>query len=158
MAEHDRYQGDEIVPVEVDAPFTLRHKEPKHGRTLTEKMVLAGWTDDPMDGKAFHDQFGREIVNPLSLAPPVGYTPEPTVMELIERQLALRLQQLAGTDEVDSLEEADDFDLEEEWDPTSLYEIRELLPESPRLPPSGGSSEKVEAVASTAGGDTPPGE
>lgn len=158
MAEHDRYQGDEIVPVEVDSPFTLRHKEPKHGRTLTEKMVLAGWTDDPMDGKAFHDQFGREICNPLSLAPPVGYTPEPTVMELIERQLALRLQQLAGTDEVDSMEEADDFDMEEEWDPTSLYEIRELLPESPRLPPSGGSSEKVEAVASTAGGDTPAGE
>lgn len=142
MAEHDRYDGEDIVEVNVEPRFTLRHKEPKHGRNLTEKMVLAGWTDDPMDGKAFHDPFGREIVNPLQLAPPVGYRPEPTVMELIERQLAIRLAQLSGEDEVDSMEEADDFDMEEEWDPTSLYEIRELVEESPRLP----AGETVEAA------------
>lgn len=147
MADHDRYDGEEVVSVDVNSRFMLRHKEGKHGRSLNEKMVYAGWTDDPMDGKAFHDQFGREIVNPLSLAPPVGYRPEPTVMELIERQLAIRLAQLAGDDEVDTAEEADDFDMEEEWDPTSLYEIRELVEEAPRL----RGSETVESVASADG-------
>lgn len=155
MAEHDRYDGDEIVQVDVHAPFVLRHKEGKHGRTLTERMVLSGWTDDPCDGKAFHDNFGREVVNPLPLAPPVGYRPEPTVMEMIEQQLAYRLQQLAGEDVIETQEDADDFDMDEEWDPTSLYEVRELISESPRLPPAG-AAETVEAVASAAGVATDP--
>jgi len=155
VADHDRYDGDELVQVDVQAPFTLRHKEGKHGKSLTERMVLSGWTDDPMDGKACDDHRGREIVNPLCLAPPVGYRAEPTVMEMIERQLAFRLAQLSGEDEVDTLEEADDFEMDEEWDPTSLYEIRELISESPRLPPSG-SGETVQAVASAAGVVTDP--
>lgn len=147
MAERDVYDGDELVPVNVDPRFVLREKKAKHVRDLSDKMVLSGWTDDPMDGKAFHTPDGREVLNPLTLAPPIGYKEEPSLMELVQRALTAHLAGLEGNDEIDSIEDADDFEMQEEWDPTSLYEIREMIPEAPALP-RAETSEKVSSVAS----------
>lgn len=66
---------------------------------------------------------GKEILDPTPLAPPVGYFRQPSLTEQI-RQMVLseRLRQEAEAAGMESFEEADDFDVGDDFDPTSPYE------------------------------------
>lgn len=66
---------------------------------------------------------GKEIPDPLPLAPPVGYVKRDSLAEQI-RQMVLgeRLAQEARAAGAETFDEADDFDVGDDYDPTSPYE------------------------------------
>src|SRR5262245_23096151 len=86
---------------------TIRKPAPDDMR---KKFAAAGWTDDPGTGKAILDQYGREIFNPIAMDPPIGFVQEPDMMTLIQRQINKHVAMLRGDDEIDTPEEAEDFD------------------------------------------------
>ena len=103
---------------------------------LEDRMLVAGWSDDPGEGKAILTPAGSEVVCPIPVAPPVGYVAELSVMERLDQMLSARLRQLAEGDVLDESEdEANDFDVPdpEDFHPRSIYEIS-LVPEVPTLP------------------------
>lgn len=70
-----------------------------------------------------HDAKGREIPDPVPLAPPVGYYREPSLVERI--RAIVRSEQLASVARsagIETFEEADDFDVGDDYDPSSPYE------------------------------------
>lgn len=69
----------------------------------------------------FLDERGREKPNPVPLQPPVGYKKQPTIaeqMRMMIKQASLEAAQAGAETE----EEANDFDVDEEYDPTSPWE------------------------------------
>lgn len=104
-----------------------------------ERFSLSGWTDDPRDGAAVLTDEGYEVLNPIPVSPPMGYTPTPDMMTLVHQQVVAHLAQLRQDEEIDSEEDWEDFDLPEEIDPWSVYEIREMTEEAPGLPVDGGT-------------------
>lgn len=101
--------------------------------TVEDALVSAGWSDDPGTGKAVLTPDGREIVSPAKIAPPIGYTAEKSVMEMISEMMERRLAALNDADEVDSEEEVNDFGEDDEPAPWSPYEV-ELVDEYPAIP------------------------
>lgn len=72
------------------------------------------------------DEKGREIPDPVPMSPPVGYTPPTELMTLIENVVRNRefLAALAKA-EAETFEEADDFEVDEDYDPRferTIYE------------------------------------
>lgn len=101
-----------------------------------ESMVdNSDWTDDPRDGKALLLPDGRELLNPLPIAPPIGFRKEPDILELVAAQVREHYEMLKGDEEIDSLEDANDFGEDEDFDPSSIYEIvmREEFPAVPAI-------------------------
>lgn len=101
---------------------------------FTEAMVGADWTDDPGTGRAILLPDGRELLNPVPVAPPlsIAQSAEPSVNDLVERAIKRHFEQLKGDDEVDTQEEMDDFPDDVEFNPGSIYEI--MLDEGPSIP------------------------
>lgn len=64
------------------------------------------WRDKKIDAE------GRELSDPIPLAPPIGYTPELSMIEIVRQQIRgehLRLAALQA--EAETFEEADDFEV-----------------------------------------------
>lgn len=115
--------------------------------TMYQLMAANGWSvDDPGKGKAILDPYGREILNPMPVAPPIGYTPELSVMDRLHDMLSARFRQLQEDAQLDESEDdANDFEINDGEDLSSVYEI-EMAPEVPRIPdppapvvPEGGA-------------------
>lgn len=71
----------------------------------------------------FIDDLGREILDPNPLEPPIGYNPQPTLVEQMRAMIrGERLRQLAEEEGFESFEEADDFELDADPAPASPYE------------------------------------
>lgn len=69
------------------------------------------------------DPQGREILDPRPMAPPVGYTRQPTMVDIIRQQIRSHtLAAEAQAQGLESFEEADDFNVDDDFDPTSPYE------------------------------------
>lgn len=69
------------------------------------------------------DSLGREIPDPVPLAPPVGYKRSPTLQEQIKRMVqSERLAQLAQESGHETFAEAEDFDVGDDYDPRSPWE------------------------------------
>lgn len=69
------------------------------------------------------DQQGREMPNPTPLAPPLGYKKQPSIREQIRNMVrGEQLRLAAESAGVETFEEADDFDVGDDYDPTSPYE------------------------------------
>lgn len=87
-----------------------------------------------------HDSEGREIPDPVPMAPPLGYTKPLSMFDQMRAQIRqehMRLQQLALEELAETPEQANDFDVEEDienqpslyeekFDPVD-YEIRQRL-------------------------------
>lgn len=66
------------------------------------------------------DDEGRELSDPIPMAPPLGYTPEMSIIEIVRQQIRgehLRIAALQA--EAETFEEADDFDVEDGEDEIS---------------------------------------
>lgn len=115
---------------------------------FAEAMEGADWTGDPGTGRAILLGDGRELLNPLPVAPPISVqTGEPSVNELVERALARHFARLQDDDVVDTVEDMDDFGEDEDVFPTSPYEVV-LRDEAPAIPESSeGSSSAGEVEA-----------
>lgn len=69
------------------------------------------------------DKSGREKVDPVPVAPPVGYKKQPSMVELVRDMIkSEKLRQEAESAGMESFEDADDFDVEDDYDPTTPYE------------------------------------
>lgn len=69
------------------------------------------------------DNLGREIVDGRPMAPPLGYKKTPSIADQVREMVRsenLRLAAIASGQE--TFEEADDFDVDDDVDPTSPWE------------------------------------
>lgn len=121
---------------------------------LDDAMVEAEWSEDPGTGKAVLLADGRELLNPVPVAPPASiaaYSQEASVNDLVQRALSRHLEMLRGAEDIDSLDEMDDFPEDEEWSPMSMYEAVVLAAEAPAVPEGvqvdEGDLDKLEAEA-----------
>lgn len=78
---------------------------------------------EPSRQDRFHDSHGREIPDPMPLAPPIGYKRQPTLAEQIKSMVrSEQLAREAASQGYETFDEADDFDVEDGFDPQSPYE------------------------------------
>lgn len=86
------------------------------------------------------DELGREILDGTPVAPPVGYKQTiPLAQQIREMVRSEHLRIAAEKSGMETFEEADDFDVGDDYDPSSPYElIFEGLPADapPPAPPS----------------------
>lgn len=101
------------------------------------------------------DSRGRELLDGRPMEPPVGYVKRPSLTEQIRAMVREHaFQQALEANGVETFEEAEDFDIGDDYDPSSPYEEyfeptpNEALiqppaqkPEPPREPPSGGAAQ-----------------
>lgn len=99
---------------------------------------------------------GQEIPDPTPMAPPVGFKRQPSLSEQIRQMiLSEKLRQEAEEMGYETFEEADDFDVDDDFDPSTPYEEvfdpqpqpapAPVEPESPAQPKEASSEPKVEA-------------
>nr|QJB20639.1 MAG: hypothetical protein [Microvirus sp.] len=69
------------------------------------------------------DEEGREVLDDTPLAPPVGFTEQPSMAEYIRMMVqSERLRQEAEEAGMETFEESEDFDVDDDFDPTTPYE------------------------------------
>lgn len=73
--------------------------------------------------RAYLDEFGHEKLDATPMAPPVGYVKAPSLVERIREMIrSERLAMEAAQQGFETFEEADDFDVGDDFDPRSPYE------------------------------------
>lgn len=118
----------------------------------------------PTTGEAVHDARGYEIPDPTPVAPAIGHRPGPTLREQIRAMVAEASREAAQAG-LESLEEADDFDIDDDPEaPATDYELDSVLPsiaelkrrkeeaETPPAPPSPKPKKKPVAPDQGASG------
>lgn len=104
------------------------------------------------------DKYGREMVSPLPIAPPIGYKKSPTLAEQIRAMVVSeKLRQEALAAGAETFEEADDFDVGDDYDPTSPYEV-DFDPLPPPQTPPGSPTEAPQTPLSGSTATTLPGD
>ena len=69
------------------------------------------------------DELGRELPDPVPLAPPVGWFKQPSMFDHVRDMVrSEHLRMYAEAQGAETWEEAQDFDVEDETIPTSIYE------------------------------------
>lgn len=109
----------------LDGPVLSNESEPvvKRGRIRTS---MGAYLDKLLD--KFQRPDGSEIPDPTPLQPPLGYRRQPTMVEHIRMMVQseqLRVAALEAGNE--TFEEADDFDVPDEFEPISAYEFEEIF-------------------------------
>lgn len=99
-----------------------------------EDAIRAAWTCDPGYGRAVLLKDGREVLNPLPMAPPVGYVAEPSLFERMEQMLSAKLAMLRDDEEIDSEADWQDFEVADDIEPDSPYTVV-MHDEFPAVPP-----------------------
>lgn len=101
----------------------VANKHPTPGREVKPQRVKSRQDQH-------HDELGREIPDPTPLAPPLGYKKQPTLAEQMRAMvISEKLKAEARAAGAETFEEADDFNVGDDYDPTSPYEeIFEPLP------------------------------
>lgn len=99
-----------------------------------QAIKLAGWSDDPGSGKAIIAPDGREIFNPVPVAPPIGWKPEPDMFQIMKAMVQRELAALKGDEIAETAEEAEDFVVDEDFDPMSIYEVVDMIPDPGPVP------------------------
>lgn len=78
------------------------------------------------------DDQGRELLNPMQLEIPYGMERPASLQEQIQRVLRNELSMQAHNQGQETFEEANDFDvLDDDPEPFSAYEMRNMIPEEP---------------------------
>lgn len=67
---------------------------------------------------------GQLVPDPTPMAPPIGYRPQPSMIDIV-RQQVLAVSQEAARAGFESEEEADDFNVGDDYTPSSPYELDE---------------------------------
>lgn len=74
-------------------------------------------------GMAMLDENGHEVVSNVPEAPPLGWRKQPTMIDHIRNMIrSEKLREEAAAAGNESFEDADDFDVGDDLDPTSPYE------------------------------------
>lgn len=122
---HPRHVGGDDLPPR-NTPFDLEEAIARDG----------GWDDrDPGLGKAVLLEDGREVLNPVPMAPPVGYTEQPSMFQIMERMIAQHYAGLQDRDIEETEEESQDFDIGEDEELITPFEIV-MMDDFPGPPPA----------------------
>lgn len=79
--------------------------------------------EEYVEQKARLDKNGHEILDPRPVEMPVGFHRPETLAEQIQRMVRTEFSEAASNAGFESFEDADDFDVEDEIDPGSPYEM-----------------------------------
>lgn len=113
---------------------------------------------------------GHEVPDPTVVEPPLGYIQQPDIMEQMRRMVRAEMSRVAEAAEMETFDEADDFDIDEDpVDYTTPYEIFfDPAADSPRGPvaephpmradPNAPKDGEVIPPDRGGGGAQPPGE
>lgn len=101
-------------PVQTDLETYIDHIDKRDG-------TIERHTASAQD--VYLDERGREVPDPTPIAPPVGWNPQPTLVEMIRNMVkSEKLAQEAAAAGAETFEEADDFEVGDDYDPESPYE------------------------------------
>lgn len=101
------------------------------------------------------DSSGAEILDSTPMQPPIGYNPQPSMFDVMRKMIADHQRELAEAG-FETPEEADDFDVDDDFDPTSPYEHDFDPPADPSKVPPVASGEVQDPPSDGPG--TPPAE
>ncbi|UYD39222.1 MAG: hypothetical protein [Wigfec virus K19_160] len=97
-------------------------------------MRIVGYVEDanpetgeislvPVYGTHKLDENGAEVLDPTPIAPPVGYRRQPSLAEQIREMVrSERLALEAAAMGAETFEESEDFDVEDDYDPSTPFE------------------------------------
>lgn len=117
-------------------------------------------TYDAETGEMIVNEKGQEVPDPTPMAPPVGYVKQQSLAEQIREMVrSEKLRMEVEAQGLETFEEADDFDVGDDYDPLSPYEndfdppISELAAAgeqslAEKAKPTGGSDLTPSATAS----------
>lgn len=94
-------------------------------------------------------EIGKEFPNPVPMAPPLGFVPQPPIWEQIRAMVKREMSQVAEAEGFESEEEANDFDVGDDFDPSTPYE-EEFEPEHPWPPSKAAAAAEDELIAARA--------
>lgn len=86
----------------------------------------------PMEGSQY-------FPDPTPVAPPIGYKKQPSMVDIIREQIRLA-GEASKSQGFETFEEADDFDVDDDYDPRSPYEliVEQARPDGPVTRPDPG--------------------
>lgn len=87
------------------------------GEVLTEDQVRFAYS---REGRRV---VGREYPNPVPMEAPIGFVPMKPLHEQIREMVLREIGSQAETEGFESLEESDDFEIGEDFDPQSPWEL-----------------------------------
>jgi len=90
---------------------------PSHDTTATSTVERA-----PKLSPLRHDATGGEVLDPQPMQPPLGYKKQLSLTEQIRQQVRLHALSLEDNDITETDEEADDFEIGEDYEPLSKHE------------------------------------
>jgi hypothetical protein len=103
--------------------------------------------------RAYIDQNGKEVNNPMPLAVDSGLKRPPTLKEQIQRVLRQEVSAQAHAQGHETFEEAQDFDIGlDDDEPLSGYEVVDMVPEEPVAMEVNQDTSKKTSPLSEAGG------
>lgn len=114
------------------------------------------------------DAHGSERLDSTPMQPPIGYNPQPSMFEVMRKMIHDHQRELSEAG-FETADEADDFDVDDDYDPTSPYEhsfdppadpaaIPEVPPVpagKPKDPPADGQGTPPPDPASAESGAVP---
>lgn len=85
-------------------------------------------------GRAYDDK-GQFYPDPTPIAPPIGYVEEPSMFDRVRQMIRQDASIRAQAEGFESFEEADDFDIEDDIEPFSPYELitEQRVPDGPAV-------------------------
>lgn len=104
------------------------------------------------------DERGRELPDPTPIDVPLNWKRPPSMQDLIKQHIRVEMSRQAADTGMETFEEADDFEVDEDPDPLSQYELREMAEERPKPrveAPQEKPAEQPKADVSTSN-STPP--
>lgn len=100
------------------------------------------------------DKQGREVLDPVPMAPPVDLK-APSELDRVRRLIREELSRKAEEHGEETFEEADDFEVGDDYDPTSPYEYEFEPPARVPQPDPTLGDRPPSGQATTPGGDPP---
>lgn len=95
------------------------------------------------------DDRGRELPDDTPVEVPLNWKRPPSLREMIQQHIRTEMSLTAQGEGMETFEEADDFEVDEDPDPLSQYELREMAEERPK-PPAEAPKEKPPESAKSA--------
>lgn len=127
-----------------DRSFTM----PKSFKELLAKVVSKNPKGKPLTAD------GQFIPDPTPVAPPIGYQPEQNMFDRMRDLVRRELSAAAADRGHESFEEADDFDVGDDYEPFSEYEliVEQAQPDGPVVNPDPDQAKPTETPPTAAGG------
>lgn len=143
----------EIPPPAYDPPISQEEADAIRAQQIEAAELRAA--------EKLLDPLGRELADPTPMAPPVGYNPQPTLVDQMRAMIMGERMRIAAEEAgMETFEEADDFEMDEDPFPRSRHEdefdaptpARELRKREREAAAAASSTPKPDLVTPAAGG------